>query len=213
MLPALADGVGARQCLNRSKERRDDAFDALAIATASECSPWYTPCENECRLASRLTPRANTVAPNATPVGTRPQVLLQPLPNATPHHAAASVWADEPLTPLAESSTARQSSFAAARSLASAALSAACSVVRPLQTIRGTVYLTDTELVFMVDPAFKEQREKQTRAMEEKLAGGRRGENKWLLLDRLKNESWATQGLVSEEYRLFLVLLEWRDDG
>ena len=90
-----------RQCLNRSKERRDDAFDALATATASECS----------------------------------------------------------------------------------------------------------------DPAFKEQREKQTRAMEEKLAGGRRGENKWLLLDRLKNESWATQGLVSEEYRLFLVLLEWRDDG
>ena len=69
------------------------------------------------------------------------------------------------------------------------------------------------ELVFMVDPAFKEQREKQTRAMEEKLAGGRRGENKWLLLDRLKNESWATQGLVSEEYRLFLVLLEWCDDG
>ena len=200
--------MSERTGLNRSKEKRDDLFGALTTAMASECSPWYTPCENECPPVSPLTDRANTVAPAATPVGTRPHVLLQPQPNATPHHAAASVWADEPLTPLAESSAARQTSFAATRALSSAVLSVACSVVRPLQTVRGTVYLTATELVFMVDPAFKEEREKQVRAMEEKLANGRRGENKWLLLDRLKNESWKMQGLESEEYRLFLVLLK-----
>lgn len=191
--------------VRRRKEKRNDLFDSLNNALASECSPWYTPSAVKLSSSSTLTSSVNAVSPAVTSACIKPHVLLQHTLTCTPHHQAASVWTDEPTTPLSESSVFKQASLTVTHQLSAAVLSAACSLVKPLQAIRGTLYLTRGEFIFIVDPSFREERERHVAAMEEKCANGRRGENKWLLLDALKNENWEVGQLTSEEYRLYLV--------
>lgn len=136
-----------------------------------------------------------------------PQIEIKYTKECGNYHASASVWENERSTPTPSTPVPSSSAALIHQKLPSSLLTLACSIVKPLQTIKGTLYLSKESLAFIVDPEAKKERMEKIAAVEEKINGGRKGENKWNMLDEMKNEIWQVNLLQAEEFRLYQVVL------
>lgn len=136
-----------------------------------------------------------------------PQIETRYIQQLMNYHSAASVWEVEGSTPTPATPAPSATSLLIHHKLPSSLLTLSCSLVKPLQTMKGTLYLSKDSLTFIVDPEMKKERLQKINQLEEKLQAGRKGENKWKLLDELKNEIWTIRLLQAEEFRYYQVFL------
>ena len=135
-----------------------------------------------------------------------PQIEIHYMKQFSTLHSAASVWENDKSTMTPISPTPISSSpLLLSQTLPSALLTLSCSLIKPLQVIQGTLYLSKDSLTFIVDPELKKEREEKIKQLDKKIKEGRKGENKWTLLDELKNEIWEIKTLQAEEFRLYQV--------
>lgn len=135
-----------------------------------------------------------------------PQIEIHYVKQLSALHSAASVWDSDKgaITPTSPTPT-PSSPLLLSQTLPSALLTLSCSLIKPLQVIQGTLYLSKDSLTFIIDPEVKKEREEKIKQLDEKIKEGRKGENKWTLLDELKNEIWEVKTLQAEEFRLYQV--------
>lgn len=135
-----------------------------------------------------------------------PQIEIHYMKQFSTLHSAASVWENDKstMTPISPTPTS-SSPLLLSQTLPFALLTLSCSLIKPLQVTQGTLYLSKDSLTFIVDPELKKEREEKIKQLDKKIKEGRKGENKWTLLDELKNEIWEIKTLQAEEFRLYQV--------
>ena len=150
--------------------------------------------------------RVFTISSTVTNKMIHSQVEVKYLPQTETFHSAASVWETEKVsTPTPTTPTHSSTSALLQHKLPSSLITLPCSLIKPLQAIKGTLYLSKDSLAFIVDPEMKKERLEKINEIDTKLASGRKGENKWLMLDEMKNEIWSTAQLQAEEFRYYQV--------
>ena len=150
--------------------------------------------------------RVFSICSNVTKNMIHPQIEIHYMKQFSTLHSAASVWENDKstMTPISPTPTS-SSPLLLSQTLPSALLTLSCSLIKPLQVIQGTLYLSKDSLTFIVDPELKKEREEKIKQLDKKIEEGRKGENKWTLLDELKNEIWEIRTLQAEEFRLYQV--------
>lgn len=201
-LTHMMDGLFMEWFMKR--EQRLQLYNKMMKDMMAEESIWFTSDCIKSILFYSFTNRIFSLCSNVTSNMIHPQIETQYLKQLSSHHAAASVWDVEKMTPTPTTPT-PSSSILLSQQLPSALLSLACSVIKPLQNIKGTLYLSKDTLTFIVDPEQKKEREKKIEQIDAKIQSGKKGENKWKMLDPLENEIWTVRYLQSEEFRLFQV--------
>lgn len=189
------------------KEERIQLYERMMNDIMSEESIWYTSDSTKFIYSISFIFRVYSLSSSVTKNMIRPQIEIKYVKQLVNYHSAASVWENEKTTPTPTTPTPSTSAALIHQKLPSSLLTLSCSMIKPLQVIKGTIYLSKDSLAFIVDPELKKERMKKIAELEEKINGGKKGENKWKMLDELKNEIWDVNLLQAEEFRLYQVVL------